>query len=302
MMNQKLTGVSKSTTMKLFEGERVLVCIGLLGFVLAAACGIWVLVYGGATSPNGDVSRAISFDAALGIFLLSTAAISPLSGMSFKKRAFFRWAFVILALYSYGAETIQNFRGVNPRFVNAGSFFDHFVANGFGLVALLLVIAYISFSIPFFRKRASQTRPEIVLAIRYALLATMLSFAAGIWISMNQSRFTGLEGNIIWLHGLGFHGLQVLPLIAWLTEHSTITTAIRCRVIHLSGILYFLGVICIGWQTALGKSIWEWSWLPLLACGCFIITIVIGAIVLYQAKHILSPAYWQKAGNRDIAF
>lgn len=300
-MNQHLKGFDKNTSVKLFEGERALVWTGLLGFLLAAICGIWVILYGGARLPDGNVASAFSFNAALGIFLISTAAISPLSARSPRRRAFFRWTFVLLALYCYIAETLQNFRGVNPRFVKDGSFFDHFIANGFALVALLLVIFYIFFSIPFFRRKASQTRPEIVLAIRYALLMTLLSFAAGIWISANQSRFTGLEGNIIWLHGLGFHGLQVLPLIAWLTEHSSITTALRRRIIHLTGAAFSLGVIFIGWQTLLGNTLWEWTWLPMLAGGCFLITLAIGAAVLFQARHVLSPAYWQRASNRHLA-
>lgn len=300
-MNRQLKGFDNSSSVKLFEGERVLVWAGLLGFLLAAICGIWVLLYGGERSPDGNVANAFSFNAAFGIFLLSSAAISPLSARSPRKRAFFRWALVLLALYSYGAETIQNFRGVNPRFVEDGSILDHFVGIGFGLVALLLVLVYIFFSIPFFQRQASLTRPEIVLAIRYALLTTMLSFAAGIWISVNQGRYTGLEGNIIWLHGLGFHGLQALPLIAWLTEHSSITTALRHRIIHLTGVAFTLGVIFIGWQTLLGNTLWEWTWLPILAGGCFLVTLAIGAAALFQARHVLSPAYWQRASNRHLA-
>ena len=85
---------------KLFSGEKWLVIAGLLGFVLAAFCGIWTLVYGGPVAPSGNIVNAISFDAAIGIFMLSTAAVSPLSALGRKGRAFFRWPFIVLVLYA----------------------------------------------------------------------------------------------------------------------------------------------------------------------------------------------------------
>lgn len=267
---------------KFFEGEKWLVLTGLLGFLLAGVCALWIILYGGEVSPEGDLSKAFSFNAALGMFLLSTAAISPFSGMKAKNRAFFRWSYIILALYSYFAETVQNFRGVNPRFVQDGSAFDIGVGSGFAFVALLLVLYYLVLAIQYFRRKAYNLRPELVLGIRYAMIAIMLSFAAGIWISVNQGRLIGLHGNIIWLHGLGFHALQAVPLVAWLTERTSLTPTVRRRWIHLTGIAYLIGLLAIGWQTFLGNSIIEWSVLPILACGSFVIALVGGALVLRQ--------------------
>ncbi|MDQ0112181.1 hypothetical protein [Paenibacillus harenae] len=268
---------------KFFEGEKWLVLTGLLGFLLAGLCALWIMLYGAEVSPEGDMSKAFSFNAALGIFLISTAAISPLSAMKARSRAFFRWSYIILALYSYFAENVQNFRGVNPRFVKDGSAFDIMVGSLFAFVALLLVLYYLFLAIQYFRRKAYNLRPELVLGIRYAMIATMLSFAAGIWISVNQGRFVGLHGNIIWLHGLGFHALQAVPLVAWLTERTELAASVRRRWIHLTGIAYLLGLAAIGWQTLLGSSIMEWSVLPLLACGCFLIAMASGAQMLLQS-------------------
>lgn len=281
MMRNHTIGETKPAV-KFFEGEKWLVLTGLLGFLLAGVCALWIILYGGEVSPKGDLSKAFSFNAALGMFLLSTAAISPFSGMKAKSRAFFRWSYIILALYSYFAETVQNFRGVNPRFVQDGSAFDIGVGNGFAFVALLLVLYYLVLAIQFFRRKAYNLRPELVLGIRYAMIAIMLSFAAGIWISVNQGRLIGLQGNIIWLHGLGFHALQAVPLVAWLTERTSLTPVARRRWIHLTGIAYLLGLLAIGWQTFLGYSIIEWSVLPLLACGSFMIALASGVLVLRQ--------------------
>ncbi|OXM83456.1 hypothetical protein [Paenibacillus rigui] len=275
---------------KLFQGEKWLVVTGLLGFLLAGICAVWVMMYGGEVAPKGDVSKAVSFNAALGIFLLSTAAISPLSALGSKSRALFRGSYILLALYSYGAETIQNFRGVNPRFVKGGSPWDVAVGSGFAFVALLLVLFYLFLAVAYFRRKAYLRQPLLVLSIRYSMLAVMLSFAAGIWISINAGRYVGLHGNIIWLHGLGFHALQAIPLVAWLTEKASLTQKTRRAVVHLTGIAYVLGLIAIGWQTLLGLSLLEWSLLPIIAGSCFLIALASGALVLWTTVKGPRPA------------
>ncbi|WP_152395605.1 hypothetical protein [Paenibacillus guangzhouensis] len=268
---------------KFFEGEKGLVYTGLLGFLLAIICGGWTLLFGGEVAPHGDVSKAFSFNAAIGIFLISTAALIPFSGMPRGGRATFRWAYILLALYSYGAETIQNFRGVNPRFELDGSAFDRIVGFGFAIVALLLVLFYLFFAVFYFRSSVLKQRPVLVLSIRYAMIAVLISFAAGIWISMNNGRFVGGSGNIIWLHGLGFHALQALPLVAWLAEQTQWKASARSGLIHMTGMAYILGLIALGWQTFLGHSILEWSLFPILAGGCFLISLAAGAFVLSDA-------------------
>nr|WP_223192351.1 hypothetical protein [Paenibacillus sedimenti] len=284
MRNQAIGGTKPEV--KFFEGEKWLVITGLLGFLLAGICAVWVMLNGAEVSPNGDVSKAISFNAALGIFILSTAAISPLSGLGMKSRAIFRWSYIVLALYSYFAETVQNLRGVNPRFVKDGTAFDEGVGFIFAFVALLLVLFYLFLAVQYFRKKAYRLRPGLVLGIRYAMIAVMFSFAAGIWISVNQGRIVGLHGNIIWLHGLGFHALQALPFVAWLTERSSLTTSVRSRWIHITGCAYLLGLAAIGWQTILGNSIMEWSVLPLLAICSFLISIAPVVLLLRQTAAI----------------
>ncbi|GMK43675.1 hypothetical protein PghCCS26_08020 [Paenibacillus glycanilyticus] len=289
--------VNQATTQKpkLFEGEKWLVLTGLLGFLLAAICGVWVLMNGGEVSPGGDISKAFSFDAALGAFILSTAAIAPLSGLKARSRALFRRVYIGLALYSYGAETIQNFRGVNPRFVDSDSFFDQTVGNVFTFVALFLVLFYLYLGVQFFRSRAYKLRPGMALGVRYAMIAVTVSFAAGIWISMNQGRFIGADGNIIWLHGLGFHALQAVPIVAWLVERSR---AKASSLIHITGITYLLGLIAIGWQTLNGHALMEWSLLPIAASICFILSIAAGVAAL---RKVLLSGSRPNSGNRNSA-
>lgn len=262
------------------QEEKWLMSTGLLGFLLAAVCGIWTLINGGAVAPEGDVSKAVSFNAAVGIFLMTTAAILPLAAMGKRSSAIFRWAYIVLALYAYGVETAQQFRGVNPRFSKSGEAIDDLLGSLFGVVAMLMIVFYVFLAIQYFRKKTKYNRPEIILGIRYAMISVIISFAAGIWIAMLQSRYTGASGNIIWLHGIGFHALQAIPLAAWLTERASLSRKHRRKYVHLVGILYLLGLSAIGWQTLLGQPILEWSLLPVAASACFLFGIGVSIRVL----------------------
>lgn len=142
--------IGSTTSAKLFEGERWMVWTGLLGFLLAGICAYWILMNGATVAPNGDVYKAFSFNMAFGMFVLSTAAILPFSAMKQWGRALFRWSYNILALYAYTAENLQNFRGVNPRFVENGTSFDNIVGALFGLVAMLLVVFYVFLAVQYF--------------------------------------------------------------------------------------------------------------------------------------------------------
>jgi hypothetical protein len=291
MSYKSMGSASPKMPFKFFEGEKWMVLTGLLGVLLAGICGIWAILYGGAVAPDGDVWKAFSFNAALGIFLLTTAAIIPFAAMGDKGRRFFRRSQIILALFSYYAETAQNFRGVNPRFVENGTAFDNIVSALFSLVALLLVLNYVFFMVYFFRKKAYLQRTALIIGIRYAMIGVMLAFAAGIWISINQGRFTGLHGNIIWLHGLGFHALQALPFVAWLAERKTLNRVTNHIYIHISGIAFIAGLIAIGWQTYLGYSIFTLSIASVVAICSFLISFAPVVIMLRQSDNRFSYHY-----------
>ncbi|MEK3882966.1 hypothetical protein [Paenibacillus sp. PL2-23] len=270
-----------------FKGEKALVWTGILGLVLAWLCGVGALVYGTEHVTGEGLAKAASFNAALGVFLLSTAAIAPMAAWGRRGRAVFRWSYILLSLYAYFAETVQHMRGVNPRFVENGTAFDAAVATGFTFDALLLVLLYLFFAAQFFRKRSYHQQPAVVLSIRYGMAAVMLSFAGGVLLSVNGGRFMGAEGNLIWFHGLGFHAVQVLPFVAWLTLRSTLPSAFSRTLIHIFGISFICGLATIGWQTLLGRSLVEWTALPLAALAFFLVAAAVGARALLEA--ILRP-------------
>ncbi|MBW8349817.1 hypothetical protein K0H71_10200 [Bacillus sp. IITD106] len=259
-----MKAASKSLIL-LFTRERELVSISVIGFVLAAICAVYVALYGGVILPEGNVESAFSFNVAIAIFILSIAVLLQVSGLSTRSQKRIRWGFVFTVLIGYGIETIQHFRGINPRFTQAGTTTDVFVGMFFGIISIVIITLTIIVAISFFRRRDEDPHRFLTLSIRYAFLSTMISFAAGVCMSVLQSRYTGASGNFIVLHGLGFHALQTLPILGWLTEKARIN-AKRARVLtHVGSISWMISIFLIGVQTILGRTAFEWSILPILA-------------------------------------
>jgi len=272
------------------KSEKWLTLTGVLGIVLGIGIQFYIAFFGAKTGIEGDLTKAVSFDLALGIFMMTTAII--VSYANFKPRSLytFRWFYMIAAFYSYGLETIQHFRGINPRFSQVGSPIDQILGAVFALLAIFMIFFYGLLARQFFLKGSmAQSDSNVILGIRYGMISTFLAFAAGLWISLLQSRYTGASGNIIWLHGLGFHGLQLIPLIAWLLgkqKHYSGT-----GLIHFSGVMWIICMLLIGYQTFLGKSIFEFSTYSILASIAFLYCLLI-------LSKVTLAVFYEIKGNR----
>jgi hypothetical protein len=281
-------------SIKLFEGERGLVITGLIGFVLSAGIAIYIFFNGSIISPEGNLKDAFSFNAAIGFFILSIAAILPFTRFKPGKRKAVRWIFITASLYSYAIETVQNFRGISPRFTREGTVVDTVAGILFGVVSLVLVTLAIVLTIHFLRMKKPFERPLLILGIRYAFLSVLFANLAGIWMILLQDRLTGEAGNVIVLHGIGFHALQTLILPAWLLEKTRATVLFKKRLIHSSSISWMLSILLIGIQTALGRTVFELTLFPLLA-GLFSLVwlgtvIMVFVLLIKQRRDHSSPA------------
>ncbi|WP_225435170.1 hypothetical protein [Bacillus aerolatus] len=236
----------------------------LIGFILAAGIAMFIFFRGPIILPEGDLGDAFSFNAAIGMFTLSIAAILPFARLKARNRKAIRWIFIIAAIYSYAIETVQNFRGLNPRFSRAGDVADIIAGMLFGVVSLLLIALALLLTIQFFRIKYPYERPLLIMGIRYAFLSVLIANIAGIWMILLQDRFTGEAGNLIVLHGIGFHALQTLILPGWLLEKVQVNDRFKKRLIHYGSMAWMLSIILIGFQTALGRSVFELTALPIL--------------------------------------
>jgi hypothetical protein len=256
---------SNEPAIKLFEGEKWLVVTSSIGFLLAVGIAIYIFFQGPIILPEGNVKDAFSFNAAIGVYVLSIAAILPFAQFRDRNRKIMRSFFIITALYAYAVETIQNFRGLNPRFSREGSVFDIIAGILFGVDSLVLVTLALLLTIQFFRLNTPVERPFLIMGIRYALISVFIANLAGVWMILLQDRFTGEGGNLIVLHGIGFHALQTLILPGWFLERAQINEKLKKSLIHYGSIAWMLLIIVIAIQTGLGNTVFELTALPILA-------------------------------------
>ncbi|MDP5276405.1 hypothetical protein [Chengkuizengella axinellae] len=246
--------------------EKVLVSTGIAGFLAGIFCLIYIVFRGGSiVPPEGDILRAVSFDFAIGLFALTTAFLMPFANFSRISGHVFRFSVLITFLISILIETTQHFRGIDPRFSSSTAPFDITLGSMFGLNAILIILTYLFFTWQIFRPSTIKLSPNMVVAIRYGMLSVLLSFAVGFWITSLGSRFTGMDGNIIWLHGLGFHGVQLIPILAWLLGKSHLQDQTQKSLIHVTGFLWSIVLLSIGIQTYNGQSVFELS--PIMLVG-----------------------------------
>jgi hypothetical protein len=266
--------------------DRVLAVLGLLGLVLAALVFAVMLVRGNTLiRPEGDLAKSLTFNAALGIYYLTLTFYLPLARFSPSTRRLWLSAIVVIALYSYGIETVQIFRGIDPRFSDVGSAWDQALGILFGFVAVGQIIVFIILAIRFFQLPSSL----VILGIRYAASATMLAFVAGAWMSAIGGRHVGEEGNLLPLHAVGFHALQALPLLGWLLERAALPGSTARRLVHTAGASWVAACLAIGWQTSTGRSLADPSLAMLAACVL---------LLVWGGSFLVALAAWQRSAVR----
>ena len=222
--------------------------VGLFGVTLGAVCALFGLARGFAVPPEGNLWETAIFNGSVGVFLLTQALLAPEAG--FTERGQRRWgtALVIATLYAYGIETVQAFRGLDPRLSAVAGVPDQILGGVFfldavGIMALFLVLAW-----RFFRVEITAFR----LDVRYAAVACLMSFGIGIWMSIFEGRMVGVEGNLLPIHAAGFHGLQAIPLVALLLVWGGAPDNITKRWVHVAGIAWWGFCGAILWQAAVG--------------------------------------------------
>lgn len=266
---------------------RPLTAMGFAGIILGLIClAVLVARQGVPIPPEGDLNKPVSFNIAVGIYLLTIALLVPSAGFSERgKKRWVRWNVALFA-YAYTIETVQPFRGLDPRFSKYGTPLDQIAGGVFFLVALGTLVLFIIMAVRFFRRGRPDADSPLLLAIRYGSAAAIGAFIAGIWMSVVGGRTTGAAGNILPLHALGFHGLQAVPLIALLLLWSGYDSRETRKWVHATGIVWVAACAAVAWQTIAGRSVSEVSAAPLVTA---LLLAVWGGIGLF--------AFWRWAAT-----
>ena len=237
-----------------FREERGVTAVALLGIALGGIAFIAAGLRGAQVPPEGDLMKPATFDVALGLFILSLVPWLPVSGFGEAARRRWRLWMIGLAIYAFGIETIQQFRGIDPRFSQAEPvsqiFGGIFFVAALGIMSLAIALAVRAFDTPVIGRRGL-----LVLAARWAGTSMLMGFLAGVWLSANQGRSIGEAGNLLPLHAAGFHAVQAVPLVALMLAWSRVPVETARRWVHVAGAAWAAACIAIWWQTALGRAV-----------------------------------------------
>ena len=252
--------------------SRPLVVMGVIGIILGLVCTLVFVIRGGAPiPPEGEVTKAASFDIAIGIYIITLALLLPEAHFSERGRRRWIWWNVGLLTYAYAIETVQILRGVDPRFSKVATPFEQILGGVFFLTALTVMVLFVIMAVRFFKRGRADAGSPLLLAIKYGCVTALGAFATGIWMSVIGGRHTGTAGNILPLHALGFHGLQAVPLVGLLLVWAGATNDEARKWVHITGIAWLLACAAVAQQTIAGRSIFDAS--PAMIVTAFVLVV-----------------------------
>ena len=273
-----------------FAREPGLSAVGAAGLVLSLVCLVGVAVWGRTVEPEGKLLDAATFCFGVGVFTLTVALLLPLAGFSPVGRRRWRRAFYVFAVYGLTIESIQAFRGLDPRFTEEGGEVDVIAGIIFGLTAASNTILFVVLGMRFFRSDVLSDRPVLRLGIRYGVAAVWISFAVGIVMSFNSGRDIGDEGNLLLSHGLGVHGIQAIPVVALLLAAAVGARPPSTSWLHAAGIGWLAACAAALAQAVLGHAPLEASLLTAL--------IVLG-LALWAAGASQTLLTWRRTAHNS---
>ena len=211
-----------------------------------------VLVVTGGTL-EGDLSwrKPILFGEAFGLTVVSVAWV-----MTFlPKRPRLGWLLLgTLSVANFGEVfwvSIQQWRGV-PSHFNTTTTFDALAFFGAG--ALILFAATVIIVVTVLTFFSLQAPSGLVLAIRTGMLLLVATQFFGLVMILVSGHTFGAAGDMKVPHGLSLHGIQVLPVLAWLLLFTPWSESRRTRAVALAAAGYTGLVTASAVQTYSGRA------------------------------------------------
>ncbi len=252
-----------------WAGEPGLSAVGAAGLVLGLVCLVGVAVRGRFIPPEGKLLDAATFCFGVGVFTITVALLLPLAGYAPTPRRRWRRGFYVFAVYGLVLESLQAFRGLDPRFTDEGGHLDVIAGIIFGLTALSNTILFVVLGLRFFRSDVWPIDPCCVSGSATASPPSDSRSPSDRDEHQLRTR-DRREGNLLLSHGLGVHGIQAIPVVALLVAAAA-TTPPATQWLHAVGIGW-LAACAAPSQALLGHAPLEASILTTvivagLACG-----------------------------------
>jgi hypothetical protein len=269
--------------------EPGLIAVGAAGHALAVVCLVAVAVRGRFIPPEGKMLDAATFCFGVGVFTLTVALLLPLAGYAPAARRRWRRAYYVFAVYGLVVESLQAFRGLDPRFTEEGGPIDVVAGIIFGVTALSNTVLFVFLGMRFFRHDVLQDRPTLRLGIRYGVIAVWLSFAVGMFMSVNKGRHVGDAGNLLLSHALGVHGIQTVPAVALLVTGRPPHRGLPAGV-HAAGVGWLAACTAALVQALLGRAPLEPAVLTLL---------ILAGLAVWAVSAGASLVAWRRTRHQD---
>jgi hypothetical protein len=254
---------------------------GFTGIALGGLCLLAALATGVEVLPEGNWLDTATFNGSVGFFVLTMVLLATEVGWTERGRRLWGGLLVVLLLYLFGIETVQAFRGLDPRFTVAGTSTDQLLGGVFFLAALCIMVCFLVLAAKYFR--ASST--TFTVAVRYGTAASLVAFGVGIVMSVvTRGRTVPEAGNLLVLHAAGFHGLQTIPLVALFSVWAGASDMVARRRVHVAGLAWLLTCLAVAWQSGSGRAIAE----PSLASAVAAVALGTFAVVaVFSVRELL---------------
>lgn len=228
--------------------QQVLFASGTALFASMIVHGVALVVTGGSVHGPTSFRRAMTFAEAGWLLCWSIGWLLPLITMRRRERNFVAFGALLFGVGETFLMSTQVWRGV-PSHYNTDTLFDNVWFMATGVIAVIFTGAMLVLLRAALRER--QLAPSLLLSIRAGTLLVlgglligfvMIMNSSGVWqgvAHLLQTRFdfeprTGeVGGDLVLLHAIGVHGLNLVPLAAWLLSYSHLRERTRTLITAL---------------------------------------------------------------------
>lgn len=142
--------------------SRPLTAMGVLGLVLGTICLAAAGLQGVEVAPEGNLVETGIFNGSVGVFGLTLVILA--AGVTWSLRGGRWWAGLLAgaSLYAYSVETVQAFRGLDPRFSRVAGPAGQAIGGIFFVDALLILGCFVVLAVKYFRAAPS----PVILTVR----------------------------------------------------------------------------------------------------------------------------------------
>jgi hypothetical protein len=238
--------------------QQILFASGTALFVSMIVHGVALAVTGGSIHGPTSFRKAMTFAETGWLLCWAVGWLLPLVTMRRWQRGVVAVGTLLFAMVETILMSVQVWRGV-PSHYNTDAPFDLALFISTGVLAAVFIGAMSVLVVAAFRER--RLAPSLLLSVHAGTLLLLFGLAVGFVMIMNSSgvwqgmahlletrfdmqvREGEIGGDLVLLHAIGVHGLNLVPLAAWLLSYSRLSE--RARTLITAFVTFNIVVITV---------------------------------------------------------